>query len=166
MPIKLEDPLKLTVLSKLPSKIKGTDIEPGRYPFDFTVRFSGTAERGADTVRTPTSRGLTLETMALFIRLCGFQRDHAIDLLVQAMRDNIERDEDQKAALLEISGVAEAKARIDAEMASLPKTPVRGAFRFVDINVEQVGVEVLGDAGQDVQDPTAGDPEIPVISVD
>jgi hypothetical protein len=132
--------LELVVLSKLDAALEEeADLAPGIHEFDFAVRVSGHAVREQDTQKTPTCRALTLETLALFIRRAGVQRDRALDILVDVLRENVMMDKDQKDALLKETGVAEAKERLALEMAKLPKTPVKGKFKFGrDVMVERV----------------------------
>jgi hypothetical protein len=154
------------VLSKVGSKLPESDVAPGNHPFDFVVRVSGVCCRGVDTEKTPTSRGLTKAAIGLFIQRSGLQRDLAIEILLGAMRDAAAMDEKAEEALMEVNGVKEATARFNAELKTLPKTPVKGAVRLRDVTVVSGGV--LGDAfrphevaSQDAE----GEPVIPVISV-
>ena len=130
--------LQTVVLAKLNSRVEDLDVSPGAYEFDFCVRIQGRAVRAADTEATPTSRALTLETLALFIKRSGLQREAAINILMEVMRDSVQLGSDQKTALLEITGVAEARDRLAREMAKLPKVSRKGSFSFKEITVEPV----------------------------
>lgn len=153
--------IQTVVLSKLEKQLPDATVPAGTHRFDFVVRVSGLATKAQDGEKKPTSRGLTLETLALFIQRAGIQREKALEILVDVMRDNIELGDDQKVALMEITGVKEAKDRLDREMEKLPKTKTSGAFKIKEISVEAFGAQIVGDTF--VPHPAAQKIEAPVI---
>lgn len=138
--------IQTVVLSKLEKAMpEGVTVPAGVHRFDFVVRVSGEATKAPDGEKKPTSRALTLETLALFIQRSGIQREKALEILVEVMRDNIILGDDQKVALMEVTGVKAAKERLDEEMEKLPKTKTAGAFKIKEISVEAFGAQVVGD---------------------
>ena len=146
--ISLSD-MQSLVLSKVGNKLEDADVAPGNVPFDFVVHIKGSLSRGEDTEKTPTSRALTLETMALFIHRMGIQREKALEILVDVMMDNVIREESTKEALMEVTGVKAAKERLATEMAKLPKTPVKGQVRL-SLDVVEAVTESLPGEGKAV----------------
>lgn len=142
--IELSD-IQTVVLSKLESKLPAATVPAGKHYFDFVVRITGEAVKSPDTKQKPTSRSLTLEMLALFIHRAGIQREKALEILVDVLRNNVQLGDDQKVALLEITGVKEAKDRLDEELSKLPKTPKAGAFSIKDIKIETFGAKLVGD---------------------
>ena len=112
--------------------------------FDLVLHIKGSMTKGKPSVKKPTSRALTLETLALMFHRLGVQREAAAEVIVAALTDSITLDADAKKTLLETTGVAAAKVKIDEIMDTLPKTPVAGRVTTV---VELVESLSLDDAG-------------------
>ena len=119
------------------TKATSEATSPGVYPVDFTVRISGTVQKGEDTFKVPTSRTPTLAAMALLIQRLGVQRERAVELLMSCVKDAIELGDDAEDQLMENTGVREMEARLRAEFAKLPPTKVNGAVKAL-LKVEKL----------------------------
>ncbi len=73
-------------------KNEAVDLEPGRHFFDevLMVRVSGTVEKQADQLVAPTVSIPLILTLALFWEKCGVNRDHALQMLKEAITEAME----------------------------------------------------------------------------
>lgn len=116
------------------------DLVPGNYDIDetLTIHVSGSVKRAEDGKYTPTTSIPVKATLALVLHLAGFQRERAMELLVEAMTKALA---ESKQATPEIEAlladVETANKRVLASIAKLPKAPRKGATT-VDTTVEVV----------------------------
>lgn len=118
-------------------KVARSQVKPGKYSIDMTLRIHGEVSVADDTSKTPTSSTPWLTAMALVLRRSGIQRDRAIEMIMDAVKESITMGDDAEAELMEAVGVAEVKARLTKEYARLPKTPVNGAVKAT-LHVENI----------------------------
>lgn len=124
------------------------EVGPGVHTnlvMDLTVRV-GEMRIGADTDKTPTCSIPMLAAMALLVKRMGFQREKALEVLKEVMEEAINLDKDAKKALLSETGVADAEKTLKKEVISkLPRTPVKGAVKVADVEVDIKGMAVQSD---------------------
>ena len=104
-------------------------ITAGTHGFDFSLNFKGTLTKGDDYEKKPTTSTPWLTVIALFVRRSGIQRELAMQLIHDAMKEAIETKDDKKKSslLMEETGVAEAKKAYEKEvLAKLKKTKCQG----------------------------------------
>lgn len=114
------------------------EIEPGDHAVDFMVRVKGTVRKGEDYQRTPTVSIPTLAALALFVKRMGFQRDVAIEKLMDCMKAALKGE--SAAEIDEWLGEAAEKVREGLE--ALPKATVKGVVTTVDMSVEKIDATV------------------------
>lgn len=119
------------------TKSMSESTAPGTYPVDFTVHVTGTVQKGQDTTKVPTSRIPTLAALAVMVQRLGVQRERAVSILMDCVKQAIELDGDAEEALLEKSGVREMEARLKQELAKLPPTKVNGPVKVL-LNVTKL----------------------------
>jgi hypothetical protein len=133
-------------------KNEAVDLEPGRHCFDelLTVRVSGTVEKQADQLVAPTVSIPLILTLALFWEKCGVNRDHALQMLREAITEAMEngktKDEQIEARMKDVEkAVAAVKQDL---IAKLPKAKRSGRVITKDLEVEVLPVveEVLATA--------------------
>jgi hypothetical protein len=116
---------------------KGVDAEtaraetnPGVYRdirLDLTVEVAE-MRVAPDTDKTPTSSIPLLPTLALLLKRMGVQREDALEVLRDVMKQALEMGKDAAKQLLEETGVAEMEERLRQEVIEkLPRVPVKGA---------------------------------------
>ena len=124
------------------------EVGPGVHKnlvMDLTVRV-GEIRIAPDTDKAPTCSIPMLAAMALLVKRMGFQRDKALEVLAEVMQEAINLDKDAKKALMAETGVADAeKALKTGVIAKLPRTPVKGAVKVEDVEVDLKGMAVLAD---------------------
>lgn len=111
-------------------------LAAGTHEIDITVRIAGTLTVGEDTDKVPTVSIPLKEALALFIRYSGITGPHAVNLLRRALTDALTPKEDGEQNHRGVGAIADA-IDIDAEiesivepmLATLPRTPVKGAVR-------------------------------------
>jgi hypothetical protein len=151
--IQLSDlaPATLAMLAKklgdTAKKTRNT-LPAGEYKVDeiVTLKLDGTVKVSADGDKAPTCSIPMLAAMALLVRRMGIQREAALDMLSEVMREALALTKDGAAGeavsakLLADSGVADALEQIQTDVvANLPKTPVKGQVR-VDGTACAVGI--------------------------
>jgi hypothetical protein len=125
-------------------KVKGVieDLVPNETEakVDCTVRFTGTLKRGKEHKRKPTSRALRKVTLALLVRRMGIQREAALKLLAEVLKEAQELPEDAEAKLLEEHPeVGEAFERLDEFIAGLEPVDAQGRVTLQHTHVELIG---------------------------
>ena len=119
-------------------KLAREGVAPGHYDLDLTVRVTGTLEVLEDTEKTPTVSIPMKEVLALFVARSGCTREHSLNLLRECMADALRdgvKGEGAVAAAADID--AQYKASVAEMLATLPKTPVKGAVK-ADIEATRV----------------------------
>jgi len=121
------------------------EVGPGVHTglvMDLTVRV-GEMRIGNDTDKAPTCSIPMLPTLALLLKRMGFQRDKALEMLSEVMEEAISLDKDATKALLAETGVKEAQDLLKKNViAKLPRTPVKGAVKVSDVEVDLKGMAV------------------------
>jgi len=124
------------------------EVGPGVHTnlvMDLTVRV-GELRVGTDTDKASTCSIPLLPTLALMIKRMGFQRDKALEVLTEVMTQALNLDKDATKALLAETGVADAEKFLKEEViAKLPRTPVKGAVKVSDVEVDIKGMAVQSD---------------------
>jgi hypothetical protein len=125
-------------------------LEPGRHHFDevLTVRVNGTVEKQADQLVAPTTSVPLILTLALFWEKAGITREHALNMLreaiTEAMVDGADKNERIESRMRDVE--AAVKAVKDELIAKLPKVRRSGKVVTKDLVVEVVADEVLAAA--------------------
>jgi hypothetical protein len=124
------------------------EVGPGLHKnlvMDITVRV-GEMRIANDTDKAPTCSIPMLPTLALLLKRMGFQRDKALEMLAEVMEEAISLDKDATKALLSETGVKEAQDLLKKNViAKLPRTPVKGAVKIDDVEVDIKGMAVQAD---------------------
>jgi hypothetical protein len=127
------DPVDLLALAKAVSSdeldLARQSVAPGKYQIDAKIHLVGEISVGKSTEKTPTSSTPWLTVCALILKKSGFQKELAIPMIMDAVREAITLDKDASEALLVNTGVQDVKDRLAAEYKKLPKTPVAGQVR-------------------------------------
>ena len=125
------------------------DLDLGRHYFDdvLTIRVSGTVEKQADQLVAPTTSVPLIPTLALFWEKAGIAREHAMNMLREAITEAMTEGTDKNERIeSHINDVETAiKAVKDELIAKLPKARRSGKVVTKDLEVEIVPVadEVL-----------------------
>ncbi len=125
------------------------DLDPGRHYFDdvLTIRVSGTVEKQNDQLVAPTTSVPLIPTLALFWEKAGIAREHAMNMLreaiTEAMTEGTDKSERIEARMKDVETAV--KAVKDELIAKLPKARRSGKVVTKDLDVEIVPVadEVL-----------------------
>ena len=125
-------------------KNEAVDLEPGRHFFDdvLTVRVSGTVEKQAEQLVAPTVSIPLILTLALFWEKAGIARDHALQMLreaiTEAMTNGKGKDEQIEARMKDVEkAVAAVKKDL---IAKLPKAKRSGRVITKELEVEVLPV--------------------------
>lgn len=115
----------LTALNSVVAKLAKANgpIAPGFYNVDetVTVRLAGTVEKLEDEVYTPTVDIPLKRVMALLLSRMGFQRDKAIEVLVDAMTAALNADLNADSFIdTFVKDVDEAMKHVQSVTAALP----------------------------------------------
>ena len=126
-------------------KNEAVDLEPGRHYFNevLRVRVSGTVEKQADQLVAPTVSIPLILTLALFWEKCGVNRDHALQMLKEAITEAMENGkgkDEQIEARIEDVELAVKAVKKDL-ISKLPKAKRSGRVITKDLEVEVVPVE-------------------------
>ena len=125
------------------------DLDLGRHYFDevLTIRVSGTVEKQGDQLVAPTTSVPLIPTLALFWEKAGIAREHAMNMLREAITEAMTEGTDKNERIeSHINDVETAiKAVKDELIAKLPKARRSGKVVTKDLDVEIVPVadEVL-----------------------
>lgn len=125
-------------------------LEPGRHCFDelLTVRIAGSVEKQADQLVAPTTSVPLILTLALFWEKAGITREHALNMLREAITEAMVEGADQNERIESRMRDVEAavKAVKDELIAKLPKVRRSGKVVTKDLVVEVVAEELLAAA--------------------
>ena len=125
------------------------DLDLGRHYFDevLTIRVSGTVEKQGDQLVAPTTSVPLIPTLALFWEKAGIAREHALNMLREAITEAMTEGTDKNERIeSHINDVETAiKAVKDELIAKLPKARRSGKVVTKDLEVEILPVadEVL-----------------------
>lgn len=142
--LKNMDPVLIAALSKSladASKQTRDTVPVGEHNLDevVTLHVTGAVSVSADTEKAPTSSIPMLPTLALLLKRMGVQREKAMTMIFEVMKEALELGKDATAELLAETGVAEAEEALKEQViARLPKTPVKGQVR-VKTEVQVIG---------------------------
>ena len=126
-------------------KNEDTDLAPGRHCIDeeFVVRVSGTVEKCDDEMAAPTVSIPLIAVLALFWEKCGIVREHALNMLRQALQEamtsKVKEDGHITGHIKDIE--AAVKAIRQDLIASLPKMHREGKVLVDDLQVEIMPME-------------------------
>ena len=116
------------------------ELEPGLHEFDeaITIRVTGSVQKMSDQYVAPTTSLPTILTLALFWQKCGVTRDHALNMLkeaiTEAMTNGKDKDTEIAARVKDVEKAVEAIKRglID----KLPKQKRSGRVVTKNLTVE------------------------------
>jgi len=136
------DKLLAKAIEKVVSKeSKGLDLAVGAHEIDevLTIHVSGTLKKGADTTYTPTADIPLKAALALLLEKAGIVREAASAMLVEAMTEALNADEDKNEALQSrMKDVDAAMSRVQSAVGTLPSKPRKGAI------TGKVELEIVG----------------------
>ena len=123
------------------------ELEPGHHEFDesIKIRVTGSIEKMNDQFVAPTTSLPTILTLALFWQKCGVTRDHALNMLkeaiTEAMINGKDKDTEIAARMKDVEKAVEAIKR--DLIAKLPKQKRAGRVitKHLTIEVEPVREE-------------------------
>ena len=116
------------------------ELEPGHHEFDeaITIRVSGSVQKMDDQYVAPTTSLPTILTLALFWQKCGVTRDHALNILkeaiTEAMTNGTNKDTEIAARVKDVEKAVEAIKR--DLIAKLPKQKRSGRVVIKNLNIE------------------------------
>jgi hypothetical protein len=125
-------------------------LDSGRHYFDevLTVRVTGSVEKQADQLVAPTTSVPLILTLALFWEKAGITREHALNMLreaiTEAMVEGADKNERIESRMRDVE--AAVKAVKDELIAKLPKVRRSGKVVTKDLAVEVVAEELLAAA--------------------
>jgi hypothetical protein len=125
-------------------KTEAVDLEPGRHYFNevLTVRLSGTVEKQVEQLVAPTVSIPLILTLALFWEKCGVNRDHALQMLkeaiTEAMLNGKGKDEEIESRIRDVESAVKAVKK--DLLAKLPKAKRSGRVVTKDLEVEVLPV--------------------------
>ena len=124
---------ELVGLAKAGGGAKAT-LPVGDHDFDVTLRIQGTLRRGEDYSSTPTRSVPFKAVVALLVQRMGFQRDKAMEIFVQAMKDSL-----TEGVKVDLGDVDKGIALLNEALGDLPKVTSQGATTLVgDLMVTKV----------------------------
>lgn len=105
-------------------------VAPGTYEIDMLVRVHGSMTVAQDTEKTSTVSIPVKEVLALFVARSGATREASLKLLEECLTDALVKSSTGCGAISEMADIDQVfSAQMTKLIASLPKTPVRGAVR-------------------------------------
>ena len=125
------------------------ELEPGLHEFNdtITIRITGSVEKMSDQYVAPTTSLPTILTLALFWQKCGVTRDHALNMLKEAIPEAMingkNKDTEIASRMKDVEKAVEAIKR--DLIAKLPKQKRAGRVitKNLTIEVEPVREENL-----------------------
>lgn len=123
------------------------ELEPGHHEFDevLTIRVTGSVEKMNDQFVAPTTSLPTILTLALFWQKCGVTRDHALNMLkeaiTEAMTNGTNKDTEIAARVKDVEKAVDAIKR--DLIAKLPKQKRSGRVVIKNLNIEVEPVREL-----------------------
>jgi hypothetical protein len=125
-------------------------LDSGRHYFDevLTVQVTGSVEKQADQLVAPTTSVPLILTLALFWEKVGITREHALNMLreaiTEAMVEGADKNERIESRMRDVEAAVNAVK--DELIAKLPKVRRSGKVVTKDLVVEVVAEEVLAAA--------------------
>ena len=116
------------------------ELEPGHHEFDetLTIRVTGSIEKMDDQYIAPTTSLPTILTLALFWQKCGVTRDHALNMLkeaiTEAMINGKNKDTEIAARIKDVEMAVESIKR--DLIAKLPKQKRSGRVVTKNLTIE------------------------------
>ena len=101
-------------------------VAPGKYPVDMQVNIKGTMKVGEDSEYIPTVHIPMKATLAFLLKRMGFQRDAAVAMLAEAMKEALNSNEESEEAIAALATVAESEKMVTEMLGSLPKAKKQG----------------------------------------
>ena len=123
------------------------ELEPGLHEIDeeITIRVTGSVQKMDDQFVAPTTSLPTILTLALFWQKCGVTRDHALNMLkeavTEAMTNGTNKDTEIAARVKDVEKAVEAIKR--DLIAKLPKQKRSGRVVIKNLNIEVEPVREL-----------------------
>jgi len=116
------------------------ELESGHHEFDeeLTVRVTGNVQKMDDQFVTPTTSLPTILTLALFWQKCGVTRDHALNMLKEAITEALTSGKDKDTEIASrVKDIEKAVEAIKRDLiAKLPKQKRAGRVVTKDLTVE------------------------------
>jgi hypothetical protein len=116
------------------------ELEPGVHDFDetITIRVSGSVQKMDDQFVAPTTSLPTILTLALFWQKCGVTRDHALNMLKEALTEAMTNGKDKDTEIAaRVKDVEKAVESIKRDLiAKLPKQKRAGRVVTKNLTVE------------------------------
>jgi acyl carrier protein phosphodiesterase len=126
-------------------KNEDADLAPGRHCVEeeFVVRITGTVEKCDDEISAPTVSIPLIAVLALFWEKCGIVREHALNMLRQALQEAMTaKVKEDKHIKDRIKDVDEAVKAIRQDLiASLPEMHREGKLLVDGLQVEVLPME-------------------------
>ena len=123
------------------------ELEPGHHEFDesITIRVTGSIEKMDDQFVAPTTSLPTILTLALFWQKCGVTRDHALNMLKEAVTEAMTNGKDKDTEIAaRVKDVEKAVEAIKRDLiAKLPKQKRSGRVVTKNLNIEVEPVREL-----------------------
>lgn len=137
-------------LAKAADRLVGKGFAPpvGNHPIDEVValRIKGNVEKLSDEDYVPTVHVPLKLALALVLEKAGFQREYAMNLLVDAMTEaldaEVKGEETNLIVAQRIKDVEMAAERVESTMAALPKA-TRTGKTFVRVAIEELEVAAV-----------------------
>ena len=116
------------------------ELEPGHHEFDesITIRVTGSIEKMNDQFVAPTTSLPTILTLALFWQKCGVTRDHALNMLKEAVTEALTSGKDKDTEIASrMKDVEKAVEAIKRDLiAKLPKQKRNGRVVTKNLTIE------------------------------
>ena len=116
------------------------ELEPGVHDFDemLTVRITGSVQKMDDQFVAPTTSLPTILTLALFWQKCGVTRDHALNMLKEALTEAMTNGKDKDTEIAaRVKDVEKAVESIKRDLiAKLPKQKRAGRVVTKNLTIE------------------------------
>jgi hypothetical protein len=116
------------------------ELEPGVHDFDdtITIRITGSVQKMDDQFVAPTTSLPTILTLALFWQKCGVTRDHALNMLKEALTEAMTNGKDKDTEIAaRVKDVEKAVESIKRDLiAKLPKQKRAGRVVTKNLTVE------------------------------
>ena len=116
------------------------ELEPGHHEFDdtITIRVSGSVQKMDDQYVAPTTSLPTILTLALFWQKCGVTRDHALEMLKEAVTEALTSGKDKDTEIASrMKDVEKSVEAIKRDLiAKLPKQKRAGRVVTKNLTVE------------------------------
>ena len=116
------------------------ELEPGVHEFHdtITIRITGSVQKMDDQYVAPTTSLPTILTLALFWQKCGVTRDHALNMLKEALTEAMTNGKDKDTEIAaRVKDVEKAVEAIKRDLiAKLPKQKRAGRVITKNLTIE------------------------------